>query len=666
MFALTPIHRRQPAFLLTIVTAAVGLLMGLGSFKIEGLGQQPASATVRQQLLRDVSVLQAHTARFVAVLQLLGRHQATLPQAQEAFRATKSAYKRTEYLTEYLDPELAKRLNGAPLPKVVVTEADYLALGRREPQFITLPPEGLQVLEEMLFAPDAPDGAEAIALVEKLEEGLTRFAANVQHQPLTNQQVLGSLQEEMLRVMTMGITGFDAPAAGSEMAFAADALAPVLAVAETFAQTNSGSGPAQAAGQEAVASLKKVISYLQQHPDFDSFDRLYFLREIANPAYGRLVALQAAALPPIDAEARLTKPVNDQATGLFDQNFLRAAYYAKQDRREPLPAQIELGRLLFFDPVLSSNNQRACASCHHPAKAFTDGAAKSPAFAPNATVARNAPTLLNAIFSAAYFWDGRAGFLEDQIPEVVSRPEELHSSYAEIVGKLQGSRAYRQLFQEAFDSKGAPALSASTVNRALAAYLRSLVALNSPFDKYMRHETEVLSASAARGANLFMGKAACATCHFAPLFNGTVPPRFVESETEVIGVPAIADLAYAQPDADAGRGGIIRAEAWRGAFKTPTVRNAALTAPYMHNGVFSSLAEVVEFYSRGGGAGLGLSVPNQTLPFDNLDLTAQEKQDLVSFMETLTDTARGPSVPRRLPAFPASAELNDRRIGGNY
>jgi cytochrome c peroxidase len=474
--------------------------------------------------------------------------------------------------------------------------------------------------------------------------------------------VLGSLQEEVLRVMTMGITGFDAPAAGTEMAFAADALAPVLAVAETFAQDG---GPAPEAAV-AVAALQKAIGYLRQHPDFEAFDRVYFLRELANPAYGRLVALQAAVLPPADADARLTKPVNDQAPGLFDQDFLRAAYYAKQDRREPLPAQIELGRLLFFDPVLSSNNERACASCHHPAKAFTDGTAKSPGFAPNATVARNAPTLLNAIFSTAYFWDGRAGFLEDQIPEVVSRPEELHSSYAEILQKLQSSRAYQQLFQEAFKTKGTSALSASTLNRALAAYLRSLVALNSPFDKYMRHETDALSASAARGANLFMGKAACATCHFAPLFNGTVPPRFVESETEVIGVPAGADLAHAQPDTDAGRGGIIHAEAWRGAFKTPTVRNAALTAPYMHNGVFGTLAEVVEFYSRGGGAGLGLSVPNQTLPFDNLDLTAQEKTDLVSFMETLTDTTRGLAVPRRLPAFPASAHLNDRRIGGKY
>lgn len=657
-------NRRQPAFFFALVAGAVGLLLGLGSFKAGvAATQQPATAAVRQLLLRDVGALQAQTTRLVAVLQLLEKRQATPAQAQAAFRATKSAYKRTEYLTEYLDPELARRINGAPLPKVVVAEADYLALGRREPQFLTLPPEGLQVLEELLFAPETPDVAEAVILAQKVEEGFVRFAANVQHQPLTNQQVLGSLQEEMLRVMTMGITGFDAPAAGTEMAFAADALAPVLAVAETFAQAGS---PAPEAGPAAVAALQKAIAYLQQHPDFDSFDRLYFLRELANPAYGRLVALQAAMLPPADAEARAARPVNEQATGLFDPDFLRPAYYAKQDRREPSPDQIELGRLLFFDPVLSSNNQRACASCHHPAKAFTDGTAKSPAFAPNATVARNAPTLLNAIFSTAYFWDSRAGFLENQIPEVVSRPEELHSSYAEIVQKLQGSRGYQQLFQQAFGTKGAPALSATSVNRALAAYLRSLVALNSPFDKYMRHETEALSASAARGANLFMGKAACATCHFAPLFNGTVPPRFTDSETEVIGVPAGADLAHAQPDADAGRGSIIRAEALRGAFKTPTVRNAALTAPYMHNGVFGTLGEVVEFYSRGGGAGLGLSIPNQTLPFDNLDLTAQEKLDLVKFMEALTDTTTRYVAPPRLPAFPASAQLNGRPVGGRY
>jgi cytochrome c peroxidase len=147
-----------------------------------------------------------------------------------------------------------------------------------------------------------------------------------------------------------------------------------------------------------------------------------------------------------------------------------------------------------------------------------------------------------------------------------------------------------------------------------------------------------LAAEERRGFNLFMGKARCGTCHFAPLFNGTVPPGFTESEVEVIGVPARASR-HAPLDPDRGAGASDRAPLHDFAFKTPTVRNVAVTAPYMHNGVFRTLAEVVEFYDAGGGAGLGLRVPNQTLSADSLHLTLREKRDLVAFMRALTDTS---------------------------
>ena len=144
---------------------------------------------------------------------------------------------------------------------------------------------------------------------------------------------------------------------------------------------------------------------------------------------------------------------------------------------------------------------------------------------------------------------------------------------------------------------------------------------------------ESFSEDEEAGFNLFAGKAKCATCHFIPLTNGTVPPSFMKSESEVLGVPN----KNKKLDADLGKFELTKAEIHRHSFKTPTIRNIALTAPYMHNGVFKNLEEVVDFYNDGGGKGLGFNLPNQTLPEDKLNLTSLEKQQLIAFMRTLTD-----------------------------
>jgi cytochrome c peroxidase len=127
-----------------------------------------------------------------------------------------------------------------------------------------------------------------------------------------------------------------------------------------------------------------------------------------------------------------------------------------------------------------------------------------------------------------------------------------------------------------------------------------------------------------------MGKAKCGTCHFMPLFNGTFPPAFQKMETEVIGVPET--ISSEKIDPDMGRYNIIKVESFRHAFKIPTVRNAARTAPYMHNGVFTTLNQVLDFYNKGGGAGSGIKIDNQTLPFDKLGLTEKERNDIISFI----------------------------------
>ena len=157
---------------------------------------------------------------------------------------------------------------------------------------------------------------------------------------------------------------------------------------------------------------------------------------------------------------------------------------------------------------------------------------------------------------------------------------------------------------------------------ALAAYLRTLVTLESPVDRALRGDTAALAPDARRGFTVFMGKAKCGTCHFAPLFNGTVPPGYRKAEAEVLGVPTRPVVQRATLDPDPGRHGEFDAPVWKHAFKTPTVRNVAATAPYMHNGAYRTLEQVVEFYDRGGGAGIGAGLPHQTLPPEPLRLTA--------------------------------------------
>jgi cytochrome c peroxidase len=213
----------------------------------------------------------------------------------------------------------------------------------------------------------------------------------------------------------------------------------------------------------------------------------------------------------------------------------------------------------------------------------------------------------------------------------------MHGSPDRAAERLARDTAVVRRFREAYPQTSG--VTGVGVRRALAAYLRSLTRLNSRVDRALRGAPELLDEEERLGFTLFAGKGKCATCHFLPLTNGTVPPMFAESEVEVIGVPERAVTGGATLDPDLGRYLVTRAEPHRHAFRTPSVRNAALTAPYMHNGAYRTLAEVVDFYNRGGGAGIGARVPNQTLPFSKLELDAREQRALVRFMEALTDTS---------------------------
>jgi cytochrome c peroxidase len=315
-------------------------------------------------------------------------------------------------------------------------------------------------------------------------------------------------------------------------------------------------------------------------------------------------------------------------------NGLNPDFYSPYADAATNDDKIDLGKNLFYDARLSKSNTISCASCHKPELYFSDGLKKASNFAHGGTLARNTPTLYYAALQASQFYDQRTSTLEEQIHDVMKNSDEFNLADVELISKIASITEYKQLSKLAFKSDS---LDNFKIRNAIGSYVRSLQPFSSPFDLYMKGNDDALDETEISGFNLFMGKAKCGTCHFAPVFNGTIPPWFTKSESEIIGVPEKVVKENAKIDPDPGRYAINQLEELKYAFKTPTVRNSAKTAPYMHNGIYKTLNEVVDFYHKGGGIGLGIDLPFQSLPFDSLQLNDNEKKSIVAFMIALTD-----------------------------
>ncbi|MEP7257120.1 MAG: cytochrome c peroxidase, partial [Flavitalea sp.] len=331
------------------------------------------------------------------------------------------------------------------------------------------------------------------------------------------------------------------------------------------------------------------------------------------------------------------RPLNQYAKSMFGRDLFDISFFSPNERYRVTEKRIKLGAKLFYDTILSAGNKRSCASCHKPELAFTDGAPKALSVDGQSTVDRNTPTLWNAALQTKYFYDSRASTLENQLSIVVHSSKEMNGSMETSILKLRKEEKYAALFQQAYAGDQEPVTAYSIAN-AVSSYIRSLTALNSQFDQYIRDQEKPLSRNERSGFNLYAGKAKCATCHYLPLFNGLIPPEFSETESEVLGTPASTDTLHAMIDPDMGKFLFTNAVPHQHSFKTPTLRNIALTAPYMHNGVYKTLEEVLDFYNKGGGSGLQIAIPNQTLPAEKLGLTKKETQDIIAFLKTLTDT----------------------------
>ena len=415
---------------------------------------------------------------------------------------------------------------------------------------------------------------------------------------------------------------------------------------------------------------------VEQKNRFRKFDRIYLLTQYLLPLSKYLFELRSA----LDIKAiNKFAAISPGARNLFEVDIFNPDFFAPSEDAYLTKAKIELGKFLFFDPILSDNNERACASCHKPELAFTDGLLKSVKFErKDGELPRNAPTVINSGFQKLVFWDLRANSLEDQLDSVINNEHELHSTFDRIIDRINSSKEYKKLFHKAFPETKKTGIQRKHVKIAIACYERALTGLNSRFDRYIRGDKTTMNEQEINGFNLFVGKARCATCHIPPLFNGTIPPYFEITDHKSLGVPVKDTMEIMELDIDTGAARTFQNSLFKFSFKTPTVRNIELTAPYMHNGVYKTLEQVVEFYKHAAGSKFIRGEPQakerQKLPYpfftilpDTLVLDDKEKLELVAFMKTLTDTTAARNIPDRLPELTGKhANLNRRKLGGVY
>lgn len=550
------------------------------------------------------------TAHFISQMDTLKSVAAN----RELFLKSRKWYKRVEPLLIAYDYENYLSMNAPNLVKVEIDDYQDVKV---------LQPKSFQVLEELLFAEEGFSNKELNTVLEYLKVRIPFVRKN---HILINQRDrhhLKMIRDAVVNIATKGITGFDSPMLSNSLNEAVYNYETLSKVIDMYENAFNDKSLYQQWKTEIALTMKDLNT-----SDFDSFDRYTFIKNHTNKQ------LELIHLTAIDwgISMNTSRTLNPSVTNLFDKNFFNMKMFSEQRDPQMTQDRIELGRKLFNDPSLSSTGNISCATCHIKEKAFTDGR-KIAIGINNKELQRNTPTLSYAAYQTSFFFDGRSDGLEDQIVNVANNEDEFHIDLKLLEQKVQANADYKIQFDSLFNGT----ISDLNVRNAIATYIRSLAPFDSKFDRNMQDLEASLSDEEIEGFNLFMGKAACATCHFPPVFNGTVPPKYMETEFENLGVPKTDNFDHPELDEDMGQFFPYKVAEKRNFFKTSTVRNSELTAPYMHNGVYDNLEEVITFYNVGGGQGMGLDVPNQTLPADSLGLTDNETKAIITFLKTLTD-----------------------------
>ena len=329
------------------------------------------------------------------------------------------------------------------------------------------------------------------------------------------------------------------------------------------------------------------------------------------------------------------------ALGLFTlANFAYAGEKAREEDKvwllpkqppyptgnEPTPDRVRLGKALFFDPRLSRDGNMSCATCHSPLFGWSDGLTTGRGFQ-SKVLGRASPTVVNTAYNTIQMWDGRRKTLEEQAMGPMEANAEMNMDIALMFRWLNSTAGYKELFAKAYPGQ---AIDAATVSMAIASFERTVVSNDSPFDHWLQGDSDAMTAQQVRGFRVFTdpNKGNCSTCHQAP--------NFTDNGFHNVGL-----AAWGKDNPDVGRYAQKPVARMKGAFKTPTLREVSLTAPYFHDGSAKTLMDVVEHYNKGGEIKTNLS-PDMK----QLNLSQQEKEDLVAFLNALTSAPKSVTLPQ--------------------
>ena len=561
--------------------------------------------------------------------------------------------KTMDFWWRYSDPINYKLING-PLPVEWETEVfekyekPYKRIGK-----------GLTLAEQAL---DDSDREEAEALLIPIASALEHLVADSLNERLESPDHFAHCNRLfLLNLAAIYTTGFECPDSSRIL----PELVFMLKSVDQIYTQYTVSFPDKPIDLNYLALYQQLRDFVAAQASYVSFDHFRFISEFVNPLYK--LNSQWMLKQGFRSRSMMDYSINKQASSIFDKDI----YFGQNAKgvflrvNDPMSLkQInDLGKLLFNDPILSLNNQRTCASCHKIGQFYTDTSVRSAEkFNHNGRLARNTPSIINAKYNHLIMMDGKFIGLQEQALGVICNPDEMGMQKDEILKKIMSCKEYKQrLFALAQLTPQSPKPSLDHVLSALTSYYSEFSQYRSRFDKAMDAQLS-LTATEIRGFNLFMSKAQCGTCHFIPHFNGVKPP-YVGSEFEVLGVPD--DTAFTQMGTDSGRYLINPAFETAFAFRTGTLKNIQQTAPYMHNGLYKTLRELIVFYNNGGGAGRGMSIANQTLSSEKLGLSVKEIDDLLAFLAALDEDIQLETEPASLPKS-SQKELKFRKVGGIY
>lgn len=584
------------------------------------------------------------------------QQQADRDKIRKQIWTNRQQLKTLDFWLRYFEPIAYRKLNG-PLPVEWETEV----FEKFEPPY-KRKGAGLTLAEQYLDEPGLRKDSLAGLIQTSLDSLQTFEADSITSQLNSYPHFFMANRLYLLNLAAVYTTGFENPDTANIIPELRAMMPAVKDIYENFNQSFSST----ALDKDYMALYDKAMQFVTAQPtDFSLFDHFTFIRDYVNPLF-RMNQQYIRSYDVVSANYN-DYALNNETKSIFEKSLFisqntKGIFSLVED--EKLLAEIkQMGKMLFYDPILSGNNKRSCASCHKPEMYFTDTTrSTSPQFDDTQLLPRNAPSLINSVYNHLVMLDGKHISLQGQAREVMLHPHEMQSGEKDLVDKVMTCKTYRDAFKKfAKYTPEEKTVSMSHVISAVTYYYADFSNYYSPFDDAMNANAS-LNADARKGFNLFMSKAQCGTCHFVPHFNGVKPP-YIGSEFEVLGVPA--DTNYSRLSDDEGRFGVNPADETSHAFRTGTVRNAEHTMPYMHNGVFKTLDQVLDFYDAGGGIGKKLVVPNQTLSSDSLKLSAREKKDLLAFIHSLNENIIFDTPPSSLPASSNKA-LNTRKVGGEY